>query len=697
MTKDQASKRFYRVDSNYDFTAFMDRGQTAAYENRWVFETAWEVCNKVGGIYTVIRSKAFVSTEEMGEQYCLLGPYKENYARTAVEELEFEGGSPYHTAVTKMRDQGFKLLTGRWLVDGSPQVILFDIGSAAWKLDEYKQTLWDTCNIGIPHLDIEANDAVILGYLISEFLSEFRVAAAAYIDSTPLVVAHFHEWQAGIGLIALRTKKEPIATVFTTHATLLGRYLCAGNTDFYNNLDKFNLDEEAGKRQIYHRYCMERAAAHVAHVFTTVSDITGKESEYLLSRKPDIITPNGLNVVKFSALHEFQNLHSLSKEKIHDFVRGHFHGHYNFDLEKTLYFFTAGRYEFSNKGADIFIEALARLNHYLKNANSDMTVVAFLIFPARTDNFNVESLRGHAVTKSLRDTILEIQTKVGRRIYEICLRGRMPVEEELLNKEDTVRLKRCLYALQRDDLPPVTTHNVVNDWCDPVLNTIRRCKLFNTTADKVKIVFHPEFLSSTNPLFGLDYEEFVRGCHLGVFPSYYEPWGYTPAECTVMGIPSITTNLSGFGCFMAQHIADPLSYGIYIVDRQNISIEESVRQLAQYMYDFARMSRRQRVIQRNRTERLSDLLDWRNLGIYYRQARLKALCQVFPDMFDKETETLCITEASRRRYNYPRPYSEPPSPSNSRPTTPGASLHGSDDEDIDDERELAELSEHISH
>lgn len=137
-----------------------------------------------------------------------------------------------------------------------------------------------------------------------------------------------------------------------------------------------------------------------------------------------------------------------------------------------------------------------------------MTVVAFLIFPARTENFNVESLRGHAVTKSLRDTILEIQTKIGRRIYEICLRstddviyaqntiitynilfyrGRMPVEEELLNKEDTVRLKRCLYALQRDDLPPVTTHNVVNDWCDPVLNTIRRCKLFNTTSDKVKV------------------------------------------------------------------------------------------------------------------------------------------------------------------------------------------------------------------
>lgn len=139
--------------------------------------------------------------------------------------------------------------------------------------------------------------------------------------------------------------------------------------------------------------------------------------------------------------------------------------------------------------------------------------------------------------------------------------------------------------------------------------------MFNTVHDRVKVVFHPEFLSPTNPLFGLDYEEFVRGCHLGVFPSYYEPWGYTPAECTVMGIPSITTNLSGFGCFMQEHIADPTSYGIYIVDRRYIGLDDSINQLANYMFDFAKMSRRQRIIQRNRTERLSDMLDWRNLGI----------------------------------------------------------------------------------
>jgi glycogen(starch) synthase len=229
----------------------------------------------------------------------------------------------------------------------------------------------------------------------------------------------------------------------------------------------------------------------------------------------------------------------------------------------------------------------------------------------------------------------------------------------------------------------------VEDWNDPVLAGVRRCHLFNSVNDRVKIVFHPEFLSSTNPLFGLDYEEFVRGCHLGVFPSYYEPWGYTPAECTVMGIPSVTTNLSGFGCFMQEHIADPKSYGIYIVDRRFISLEGSVQQLSNFMHEFSKLNRRQRIIMRNRTERLSDLLDWRNLGIYYRQARVKALQCVYSDYIDIGAHYL----QSRDNFNYPRPLSAPPSPSSSRHTTPAPSVHGSDDEEdsVDEEQELHEL------
>merc|ERR1712025_1133330 len=157
----------------------------------------------------------------------------------------------------------------------------------------------------------------------------------------------------------------------------------------------------------------------------------------------------------------------------------------------------------------------------------------------------------------------------------------------------------------------------------------------NTRPDRDKVVFHPEFLSSTNPLFGLDYNDFVRGCHMGVFPSYYEPWGYTPAECTIMGIPNVSTNLSGFGCFMSEHVVDPQSYGICVIDRRNQSVEDSVNQLAKSMYDYTKLNRRQRIIQRNRTERLADLLDWKNLGVYYRQARVLALQRVFQTLKTK--------------------------------------------------------------
>ena len=150
------------------------------------------------------------------------------------------------------------------------------------------------------------------------------------------VIAHFHEWLAGVALPLTKKRRIDVTTIFTTHATLLGRYLCAGSVDFYNNLQWFDVDAEAGKRGIYHRYCIERAAAHACDVFTTVSHITAFESEHLLKRKPDGVLPNGLNVTKFSAVHEFQNLHQQAKEKIHDFVRGHFYGHYDFDPDNTL-------------------------------------------------------------------------------------------------------------------------------------------------------------------------------------------------------------------------------------------------------------------------------------------------------------------------------------------------------------------------
>ncbi|KAM3587573.1 uncharacterized protein V6R79_009195 [Siganus canaliculatus] len=640
-------------------------------EDLLLFEVAWEVTNKVGGIYTVIQTKAKITVDEWGENYYMMGPYFEHNFKTQVEGCE-----PPNPAIRKAMDalihNGCQVHFGRWLIEGSPYVILFDIGSAAWNLDRWKGDLWQTCNIGLPYNDREANDSLILGSLIAWFFKELT----DQLGDKPHVISHFHEWQAGPGLILSRSRKIPMATVFTTHATLLGRYLCAGNADFYNNLDKFDIDKEAGERQIYHRYCLERAAVHCAHVFATVSQITAVEANHMVHRKPEVVTPNGLNVKKFSATHEFQNLHSISKARIEEFVRGHFYGHLDFNLDKTLFFFTAGRYEFTNKGADMFLESLSRLNYLLRVHRNDMTVVVFFIMPAQTNNFNVESLKGQAVRKQLWDTAHTVKEKFGKKLYDALLKGQIPDMNNILDRDDFTIMKRAIYATQRHSLPPVTTHNMLDDSKDPILSNVRRIGLFNSRNDRVKIIFHPEFLSSTSPLLPMDYEEFVRGCNLGVFPSYYEPWGYTPGECTVMGIPSVTTNLSGFGCFMEEHVSDPAAYGIYIVDRRFRSAEESCNQLTQFMFSFCQQSRRQRIIQRNRTERLSDLLDWRYLGRFYVHARHLALSRAFPDKFKMDSTTSLKTEGFR----YPRPYSVPPSPSASLHSTP----HHSDVEDEDD-------------
>ncbi|TFY59783.1 hypothetical protein EVJ58_g5560 [Rhodofomes roseus] len=578
-----------------------------------LFECAWEVANKVGGIYTVIKTKVPVTVSEYGDRYCLIGPLS---YKTAPMEVEAQEPTDPHLAATleNMRSAGVKALYGRWLIEGAPHVLLFDTGSQYSRLDEWKGDLWNLAGIPTPPNDHETNETIVFGYIVAWFLGEY---VTRQLDTA--VVAHFHEWQAGLAIPLCRKRHVDVTTVFTTHATLLGRYLCAGSVDFYNNLQYFDVDHEAGKRGIYHRYCIERSAAHCADVFTTVSHITAYESEHLLKRKPDGVLPNGLNVVKFQAMHEFQNLHQTAKAKIHEFARGHFYGHFNFSLDDTLYMFTAGRYEYRNKGVDMYIEALARLNFRLKKSGSKANVIAFIIMPAATHSYTIDALKGQAVTKQLRDTRSE--------------HGTLPTPDDLLSEEDKVLLKRRIFALKRNALPPVTTHNMADDANDPILNQIRRVQLFNNDNDRVKIVFHPDFLNSNNPVLGLDYEEFVRGCHLGVFPSYYEPWGYTPAECTVMGIPSVTTNLSGFGCFMQDLIERPEDEGCYIVDRRSQSVEDSVSQLTDCIFSFCQKTRRQRINQRNRVERLSPLLDWKNLGIEYSKARQLALRRAYPDAF----------------------------------------------------------------
>jgi glycogen(starch) synthase len=421
-------------------------------------------------------------------------------------------------------------------------------------------------------------------------------------------------------------QKTPIATVFTTHATLLGRYLASDNPYFYDHLPYLNPDEQAAKYNIYPRFAIERAAAHASTVFTTVSEVTSFEAEKLLGRRPEAILPNGLNIQRFAAPHEFQHLHAVYKQRIHEFVMGHFFPSYTFDLDRTIYLFTSGRYEYRNKGMDLFLEALYRLNQRLKEYVPDPpTVVAFIITKAMVKNVNVDVLRNQSMFDELRNTCTDVQVQMGNRLFQSAATGRLPTYGELLPDDAQVRLKRAMHAWRTHRQPTIVTHDLIDDANDPTLKHIRHRQLLNSQDDPVKVVFHPEFVTATSPTISLDYEQFVRGCHMGIFPSYYEPWGYTPMECVALGLPSVTTDLSGFGAYVQRHIPEKEERGIVVLPRREAGFDASADMLADYLVNFVQLTRRQRIELRNRVERMGELFDWSALARHYDEAHSMAL------------------------------------------------------------------------
>jgi glycogen(starch) synthase len=209
--------------------------------------------------------------------------------------------------------------------------------------------------------------------------------------------------------------------VFTTHATLLGRYLAMNDAQFYEHLEFYNWEKEANYFNVRTIVDIERAAAHGAHVFTTVSNVTARECKFLLGREPEIILPNGLNITRFEVLHHIQNMHSEFKGKIHDFIMGHFFQSYSFELDKTIYFFTSGRYEYHNKGYDLTLEALARLNWKMQYAGIDRTVVCFFITKQPFTSINPEVLEAKAKIEDIRRACEEIEKQIGEKLLNQAL------------------------------------------------------------------------------------------------------------------------------------------------------------------------------------------------------------------------------------------------------------------------------------
>ena len=198
-----------------------------------------------------------------------------------------------------MRSMGFGVHYGYWLVTGKPRIILFDFWSILENINKIKATLWERHKVSTLHAEELVNHVLAFGEMVRIFLTELASERGNKTD----VIAHFHEWMASSAIPDLRQDNVKVATVFTTHATMLGRYLAGNVPNFYEKLHEFDWLKEAKHYGIEAQATIERLAAQMAHSMTTVSDVTARECEHLLGKVPDLILPNGLNITRFSAMH----------------------------------------------------------------------------------------------------------------------------------------------------------------------------------------------------------------------------------------------------------------------------------------------------------------------------------------------------------------------------------------------------------
>jgi glycogen(starch) synthase len=587
-------------------------------KNELLIEVAWEVCNQVGGIYTVIRSKAPCVMEKRGGNYCLIGPYVYKNIQAEIEPLD-DSADVFGLAAAALRKKGYDVHYAEWLITGKPHVILINPNVIEEKaMNVVKYLLWKNHNIEFAENNKLIDQVIAFSYLTKLFFDEL-----VKLTSDQKIIAHFHEWMAGLPILDIKKEKMPIKTVFTTHATQLGRHLAINSPLFYAHLPFFKREEEARKFGVATEESIEYGCAQSCDIFSTVSDVTARECKHLLKRNPEAILPNGLNIQRFEVLHEFQNLHSVYKEKIHQFVMGHFFHSYKFDLDKTIYFFSSGRYEYKNKGFDLTLEALSHLNDKLKENNVDVTVVMFFVTKKEFYSIKPEALQSRAMMEEIRQTCEAIEKQIGTRLFHASTTlqdNRLPELNEFVDEYWKLRYRRTVQSWKSNKLPLTITHRLVDEEHDEILNFLQRRNLTNRPEDKVKIVYHPDFINYTSPLFGMDYNQFVRGCNLGIFPSYYEPWGYTPLECMASGVPSVTSDLSGFGDYLVKHFPDHEKHGMYVVERGKRTFDWSAKQLSTQLFQFLTQTRRERIMQRNNVENYSSVFDWENLIKHYEEA-----------------------------------------------------------------------------
>ncbi|MFH1399957.1 MAG: glycogen/starch synthase [Nanoarchaeota archaeon] len=583
----------------------------------WVFEVSWEVCNKIGGINTVIASKA-QSMLEHYRNYVLIGPYfKDKFEAEVTPEKPPE---PIASAIAAMGAKGIPCFFGRWHIKGNPWVILIDTQPLLHGVSSIKTDMWNTFKVDSIYSNFEFDEPISWAWGAGMLLHEIALKTTP----TPKFVAQCHEWLAGPCVLYLKKVNAPFATVFTTHATILGRTMAAAGMDLYAILDQVNPDEEAYRLGVQDKFTLERASAHAADVFTTVSDITGFEAEKLLGRKPEVLVYNGFDVDRFPTIEETSINHVQNLAKLKDFLTYTFFPYYTFDLSHTLIFFLLARYEYKNKGIDVTIEALARLNEELKQSGSNKTVVCFFYVPQRTYGIKTELLENKNMYRMIRSYVEMKSKEIQKVIIEHVISQKTDSTMSICAQDFLLDLRKDTRGFKRVGNPPLCVFNIGDEHDDAIVSNLLRVGLDNKEDDRVKAILFPTYLDGNDGILGMNVYETMSGSHLGLFPSYYEPWGYTPVECAAMGVSSVTSDVSGFGKFIQPRLL-PHDSGIYILERFNKDWEQTVEGLKRLFHQYVAFDHSERVQNKINAKNLSYLADWKHMVKNYIDAHNLAL------------------------------------------------------------------------
>lgn len=530
----------------------------------YIFESSWEVCNKVGGIYAVLSTRANTLQKMMNDRIIFIGPDcwhdKENIYFN-------EDNTIYTDWREKATEEGLKIKTGRWNVPGEPIAILVDFEQYYEKKNEIYGKLWEDFNVDSLHAYGDYDEASMFSYAAAKVVESFY---NHYLNSNDKVIYHGNEWMTGLGLLYIKKHLPQIATIFTTHATSIGRSIAGNNKPLYDYLFAYNGDQMAAELNMQSKHSIEKQTAHNVDCFTTVSQITANECKELLDKPVDVILPNGFEDDFIPKGATFTRKRKAARKKVLDVANALL----GTDLDdNTLIISTSGRYEFRNKGVDVYIEAMNRL---LRDKELNKKVLAFIEVPGWCGEPRQDLLERLQSGKKY-DTPLDV---------------------------------------------PMVTHWLHNMSHDNVLSMLKFLDMQNRKDDNVKLIFLPCYLDGNDGIINISYYDIVLGNDLCVYPSYYEPWGYTPLEAVAFKVPCITTDLAGFGLWANSEKGAycEIEDGVKVIHRTDYNYSEVADAIKDTVAKFSNFNDKQIKAARTKAYNLSKKALWSEFIKYYYQA-----------------------------------------------------------------------------